>query len=341
MNLFHKEFIYHIAFWLLFMVLWSVHDLVFHDNFIELFMGNCYTMSPYIPLVYFNLYVLVPRLLLKKKLLPYLLAIGACILIITLFSSWNNGYYYAQVKNITDTADFFLSSQGKIALLTEILVLVGLTMTIYLARAWYQKERYAQEIEQKRLESELHLLKSQINPHFLFNSLNSIFVMLDKDLQSARNMLLQVSEILSHQLYETSKERILLGKDIENLKNYIEIEKKRHEDLATVDIHLPENVNGQQIAPMLLLPIVENAFKHGQSSDGYWINIHMQLASGSQLIFNVTNSYKPKIVPNHKQGIGLSNLRRRLELIYPEDYILDIRQEDETFTVNLKLSLND
>lgn len=336
-----KEFIYHITFWLLFLVLWSVHDLVFHDNLFELFMGNMYIMLPYVPLIYLNLYVLVPRLLLKKRPALYLLTIGIGILIVTLFSSWNNGYYYGHVRDVPNTAEFFLSGQGKITLLTEILVLVGLTMTIYLARAWYQKERYAREMEQKRLESELHLLKSQINPHFLFNSLNSIFVILDKDQEMARNMLLQFSDILSHQLYETSKERILLSKDIENLKNYIAIEKWRHEDLVTVDMYFPENVNGQQIAPMLLLPIVENAFKHGQSSSGYWIKIDLHLSSGNQLVFNVANSYVPKNTSSSKQGIGLTNLKRRLELLYPKDYILDISQKENAFRVNLKLSLHD
>ena len=165
--------------------------------------------------------------------------------------------------------------------------------------------------------------------------------MLDKDQNIARNMLLQFSDILSHQLYETSKESILLSKDIENIINYIAIEKRRHEDLATVDMNFPDNVNGQQIAPMLLLPIVENAFKHGQSSLGYWIKIDMHLASKNQLIFNVANSCMPQNALNHKKGIGLSNLRRRLELIYPKGYVLDVNQEENTFNVNLKLSLND
>ena len=140
MTILHREFIYHLIFWLLFIVLWSIHDLVFHNNLFELFMSNSYTMLPYVPLVYLNLYVLVPSLLLKKRWVMYMLTIGCCILVVTLFASWHNGYYYAQVRNVPDTAEFFLSGQGKITLLTEILVLVGLTMTIYLARAWYQKE---------------------------------------------------------------------------------------------------------------------------------------------------------------------------------------------------------
>ena len=339
--MFKRDIFQHILFWIIYIMIWSAHDLVFHNDYIELFTGNLYNMLIFIPLVYFNLYYLIPQFLLKRKYTHYLLAIGMGIIVTTIVSSWNHGLFFTYLRVDIPTAEMFLSAQGKIIILTEILVLVGFTMTLYLLQEWYQKERYAREIEQRRLETELNLLKNQINPHFLFNSLNSIYLMLDKDYKTGRNMLLQFSDLLSHQLYETNKEKVSLKKEIENLENYIGIEKIRHHDLAKVNTSFPQNLNGQQIVPMLLLPIVENAFKHGQSSQGYWIDIDLKISKEDEIQFNVTNSCtntKPKKGPN---GIGLSNLNRRLELLYPGHYQLETQGENGVFQVNLNLQLND
>ena len=338
--MFKNEIIQHLVFWVLYLLLWSAHDLVYFQDFTSLLITNSYTFLPYVVLVYFNLYVLVPRLLLKKKQGLYLFSLALGILAVTHFSSWNHYYFFNRISEHVPTAKFFISPEGQIALLTEILVLVGFSMTLYLLREWYQKERYAREMEKKRLETELHLLKSQINPHFLFNSLNSIYVMLGKDQEAGREMLLQFSDILSHQLYEASKEKVLLNKELENLENYIRIEKIRHDDLAKVEVKLPDSINGQQIAPMLLLPIVENAFKHGQSSEGYWIKVLLQIRPNDELNFSVENSFVNK--PSKSEaGIGLANVKRRLELIYPDQHELKVEKEDDIFKVNLKLQLND
>ncbi len=335
-----KEILQHLLFWAVFILLWSAHDLVYFDNFFILIRGNLFTLFPLVPLVYLNLYWLMPKFLLKKKHAPYILIMGLCLLITTFVASANSYYYYSEIRNHQDTANFFYSSEGKIAILTEMLVVVGVSMILYLLREWYQKERYAREMEQKRLETELHLLKSQINPHFLFNSLNSIYVMLGKNTKAGRKMLLQFSEILSHQLYEASKEKVPLQKEIENLKNYIRIEKIRHDDLANVELRCSEDINGEHIAPMLLLPIVENAFKHGQSSEGYWIDVRLDMNEENELLFSVKNSYTEKEESDH-QGIGLSNVKRRLELIYPGRHQLSIEKLNSIFQVNLKLKLNE
>ncbi len=339
-SMLNKVVIQHLLFWILFILLWSAHDLVFHHDYLDLLYSNAYTTILYIPLVYFNLYYLVPNLLLKKRQTAYLIAIGSMIVLATFASSWNYGFYFTVLRPEPSSAKLFLSNQGKIILMTDILVLVGISMTLYLLREWYQKERYAREVEQKRLETELHLLKSQINPHFLFNSLNSIYVMLGKDQNAGRHLLLKFSDILSHQLYETQQDRVSLKKELENLKNYIGIERIRHDDLGKVNLDLPNQLNGQKIAPMLLMPIVENAFKHGQSSNGYWIDIALSISPDQSLKFKVENSYNER-KKRALEGIGLPNLRRRLDLIYPERFQLQVEKENGIFKVNLNLDLND
>ncbi|NAS30713.1 hypothetical protein GTQ40_07000 [Flavobacteriaceae bacterium R38] len=216
-------------------------------------------------------------------------------------------------------------------------------MTLFLTDEWYRKDKSMREIEQKQLETELNLLKNQINPHFLFNSLNSIYVMLGKNLNNGKKMLLQFSDILSHQLYETNKKSIELKSEFDNLENYIGIEKVRHEDLVTVDYSFPHHHDDLVISPMLLLPIVENAFKHGQTSKGYQINIQATIAYGNTLSFKVENSVSNEAKKGYKNsnGIGLTNVKRRLELIYPNRHLFNIERDDSRFIVHLKIQLNE
>lgn len=338
------KMIKHIIFWVLFLLLWSLHDLNYHEDLLENLETNVFAFVPYAGLVYFNLYFLMPKFLLKKKVSGYVVLLITSIIITTLLSSYYLSFYFRTINIYLPTADFFISLPGKIAIATEVILSLCLSMTLFLIDEWYRKDRLMREIEQKQLETELNLLKNQINPHFLFNSLNSIYVMLGKNLNSGKKMLLQFSEILSYQLYEANKKSIALKSEFENLQNYIDIESIRHEDLATVSYSFPGNSEKLAIAPMLLLPLVENAFKHGQSSSGYGIRINADVEFGHTLSFTVENSVSNgpnQKSPKESDGIGLANVKRRLELIYPNRHILDIASKNATFKVHLKVQLHE
>ncbi len=166
--------------------------------------------------------------------------------------------------------------------------------------------------------------------------------MLGKNLEQGKNLLLQFSEILSHQLYETSKKQIPLEREFENLQNYIEIERVRHEDLVQVTCTFPEHTEGFQIAPMLLLPLVENAFKHGQSTQGYRVQIEASIDHGA-LKFNIENSVpeKQQQTLEKTKGIGLANVKRRLALLYPNQHLFQVVAKNATFIVNLTIQLHE
>jgi len=334
----------HGIFWVLFLLLWSVHDLNYHRNVFENIENNIFTFIPYIILVYFNLYFLVPRFLLKKQIIEYVPLLLVSIVVVTFFSSNYLSFYFKHINVYVPTSDFFASIPGKIAIVTEVILSLCLSMTLFLTDEWYRKDQSFKEIEQKQLETELSLLKNQTNPHFLFNSLNSIYVMLGKNLNNGKEMLLQFSEILSHQLYEANKKSTALDREFENLTNYIGIEKVRHEDLVKVNYSFPTSRKELTISPMLLLPLVENAFKHGQSSKGYWIHIDSEILHHSILSFKVVNSVSPKkVTKSYKEngGIGLANVKRRLELIYPNRHVFHVESRDSKFTVFLKIQLNE
>lgn len=337
-----RKWVQHVVFWVLFLLLWSVHDLNYHIDLLENLETNIITFIPYMILVYFNLYVLMPRFLLCKKITQYVLFLLLGIVVITLFSSYYLSFYFRYINDYPPTSVFFESLPGKIAIITEVILSLCLSMTLFLIDEWYRKERSIQEIEQKQLETELNLLKNQINPHFLFNSLNSIYIMLGRNLNQGKSMLLQFSEILSHQLYETSKKKILLEKEFENLQNYIEIERIRHEDLVTVNCSFPNEMGKLTITPMLLLPLVENAFKHGQSVKGYEVKINASIVDNT-LDFKIENtvSNTVNISSQNRKGIGLANVKRRLALIYPNKHLFQIVSKNATFIVNLKIQLHE
>lgn len=334
----------HITFWVLFLLLWSVHDLNYHADIWENIETNLFGFIPYACLVYFNLYFLMPKLLLKKRIVDYILVLTISTIGTTLFASYFLQFYFQEINVYRPAAQFFATIQGQMAISTEVILALCLSMTLFLTDEWFRKERSLREISQKQLETELSLLKNQINPHFLFNSLNSIYIMIGKNLAGGKKMLLQFSEILSHQLYEAHKKSIPIALEFENLKNYIAIERIRHEDLVTVEQTFPTPPTELTITPMLLLPLVENAFKHGQSSAGYEVKIKAGIESNQFLHFEVENTVSQKVTEKsngESNGIGLANVKRRLELIYPHRHLFNIQRQNNKFTVDLKIQLHE
>jgi len=220
-----------------------------------------------------------------------------------------------------------------------------LAMSVKLAKNWIQSKRREQELEKEKLETELKFLKYQFNPHFLFNSINSIFFLIHKNPDMASASLAKFSDLLRYQLYECNDLQIHLRKEIDYLENFIDLEKLRQNDNIEVKVQIDQRYPEQlEIAPFILMTFVENAFKHvSKDSDKQnWINIKLK-TSPDILIFSVSNS-----VSNNKSndvvsygGIGLKNVRRRLDLIYPEQYELDIQSSTESFEVILKLKLTE
>jgi len=165
-------------------------------------------------------------------------------------------------------------------------------------------------------------------------------MMLDKNLGKGKDMLLSFSDILSHQLYNVSQEFIMLEKEIEHIKNYIQIESIRHNDLANIEVNIIEYNGGLKITPMILLPLIENAFKHGVDNEPYEINIELRLNLENQLILEIDNSIGLGKEKN-SDGIGLANVKRRLNLIYPQKHTIGLKSEKDRFSVILKIELDD
>ena len=283
-----------------------------------------------VPLFYFNTGFLLPRLVPSKKLL--LLFLSEVALALALFS-------YTQ--GISEF--FFPSSEGgpnRFAPLLGFAVVLSAALAYDSYRKAAETERRHREQQTETLQSELQFLRWQISPHFLFNALNNMVALARKKSDLLESMLLNLSGLMRYMLYDTATSVVTLQKEARYLESYIHLQSIRYDNVKPeVKLHT-ENHPDAAIEPMLLIPFVENAFKHGidgVAHPGIWIE--MQLA-GRQLLFTVRNTLPTTKMPpnNDARGIGLINVKKRLQLLYPNRHTLEVR-EAEFFTVLLKIDL--
>jgi hypothetical protein len=354
-NWFFKYKLYHIPFWMLYNYLfWALaigspyeaaHEMFFSVFFVKSFF---YTIFPAFA-VYFNLYFLIPRYLQKGRYSLYILflvliIIASSLLIVPGYylTAWLAGSDAQKMFGLTWSWNSFYNA-AKGSPLTNTIGAITLGMSIKLTKNWLETQRRHQALEKEKLETELKFLKYQFNPHFLFNSINSIFFLIHKNPDMASASLAKFSELLRHQLYECNDQQIPLDKEIAYLENFIELEKLRQSQSLTVEFDLERGYAPDAgIAPFILMTFVENAFKHVSKEKNQlnWIRIELAV-SGMQLHFTVANSTSGNAsaeVVNYG-GIGLKNVQRRLDLIYPGQYQLAIQHQPDSFAAKLELQL--
>ena len=202
---------------------------------------------------------------------------------------------------------------------------------------WFSDLKNKAELENRNLKNELELLKSQINPHFLFNSLNNIDSLIHASPKDASDALITLSDMMRYVLYETGTDKVSLQSEIVYVKNYINLQQLRYKDKNYIRAVYPENCSGILIAPMMLIPFIENAFKFADNSFKKPV-IDIQIkCNKNTLLFLCTNFFGDNFV--NKGGIGIENTKRRLELMYPEKYDINISQENNIFKVELSINL--
>ena len=221
------------------------------------------------------------------------------------------------------------------------IVILVLMMGMNLGIKLYFKQRGDQkklaELEKENLEQQLEYLKYQINPHFFMNTLNNIHALVDIDPEKAKETILELSKMMRFVLYEGNKAGVPLNREIAFLKNYIMLMKLRYTDKVRIKIDTPETLPEKEVPPLMFITFVENAFKHGVSYQKESF-IYIKIEASSQLSFTCRNSRIPKEEDNHG-GVGLTNVKKRLDLIYGNNYTLDIKDEPDVYTITLKIPL--
>jgi LytS/YehU family sensor histidine kinase len=216
----------------------------------------------------------------------------------------------------------------------------GIAASIKLMKHWYVKEQRNLQLQKENAEAQLQLLKAQVHPHFLFNTLNNIYSHTQNTAPVASQLVMGLSDMLRFILYEGNQPLVPLSKELKMIQDYISLEQIRYDDRLDVHIDLPTDTAGLGIAPLLLLPLVENCFKHGTSNmiDQPWLSLQVTLEQNSMHIklMNGKTNRKSKTIHN---GIGILNVRKRLALLYPGKHELIITDEEDVFIVNLSLQL--
>ena len=291
-------------------------------------------------LFYSNAKIIVPKTIIKDNTSPFLIWAFLTIFVMQLIA-----YFYTSETDLHTKVSEVLGFKkyrnpyfDNYVLMLTLLVL-GISTSWSMLQYWQKAAQHKQKLEQDKTVAELAMLKAQINPHFFFNSLNSIYSLTYTNIEDSRNALHTLSRMMRYLLYST-EERTTLLKEAEFMKDFIALMKLRANNKLTITTNIPEKIHDYPIVPMLLLPLVENAFKHGVHATDK-SEIHISLSqNGSDLTFEVENTYFEKSSTTNEGGIGLTNTKRRLHLIYPNKHSLKTEiGENGMYNVKLQITL--
>lgn len=234
--------------------------------------------------------------------------------------------------------EVFLMTSTIIQQIRSTLVFGLYALFISFILAWYLSQKQKAELINQNQASELALLRSQINPHFLFNTLNNIYSLVYKKSDNAAEAVMKLSSIMRYMLYDAIEDKVLLEKEVEYLKSFIELQELRLKNKNFVSFEINGNLEQRTIAPMILMSFIENAFKHGSKqvkSPGIIVDLTIK---EHLIIFKVTNYLAENGTEKDEAGgIGVHNVNRRLELIYPDKHRLEIKKTEDTFSINLEI----
>lgn len=329
-----KVVLLHILFWIL-VITYFAWGFGLHVDPRKSFLNALFFLPGHFIMVYPLLYFLIPRYLLHHKYWQFFL--GVLILIILSVS-----YTAIGQLSVSDMRDFKDTTFVVGRNVLPFVHIGALASSIKLLKHWYLQRRQTLEAEQQRTVAELKLLKAQLHPHFLFNTLNNLYSHTLESSPKSPEIVLKLSGLLRFMIYESNVARIPLSKEIELLQDYISLEQLRYGERLEMSITINGDVDNYQIAPMLLLPFLENAFKHGTSRqiDQCWISFNIAVEH-SRMSFKLINSIDPlsDAKGDRSGGVGLDNVTRRLKLLYKDKYDIETMKLEEVFVVNLNLTL--
>jgi len=332
-----KNILIHLIFWVL-VVTYFAWGFGFHNDVKKHFINSMYFLPGHFIMVYSLLYFLVPKYLLKGKYLRFFIGIAFLVILCLVYT-----IIFQQTVNINQGIfkGMFLTI-GKNVL--PFLHIGAIALSIKLVQYWFSQKSQMVEAEKQKTTAELELLRTQLHPHFLFNTLNNIYSHTLELSAKTPDIVLKLKGLLQFMIYESQAAKIPLSKEIELLQNYIALEQLRYGERLELTVSITGDIDRYQIAPLLLLPFLENAFKHGTSKQADRCFIDFNLAmDGSLMRFKLVNS----IDQNEKGqiakfgGMGMQNVKRKLELLYKEKCQLQSLILNEVFIVKLELSLEE
>ena len=333
---------FHFAFWIIYFIVNLFRFASINNDYWYSFKSNLVEFPLNIVITYFTIYYLIPRFIVTKRYTLFFLYLGLSLVIYYLVRT---GLNYVLV-----TEELWPEAEGNQRAFTLIHVLemtigtlyvIALVSAIKLTYDWIIEKRKNDELQKIQLRTELDFLKTQIQPHFFFNTLNNLYALVIKKSPNAPNVVLKLSEIMQYVLYEVQEPKISLLKSINYLYSYLELEKLRYGERVQSEINIEGDIDEVEVPPLLLLPFIENCFKHGTKSEGPII-VRVDFAVRDKfLYFSVENSYDGDRDFVTQHGIGIENVKRRLNLLYGRRYGLDIKPLDKLYKVEMKLPIDE
>lgn len=332
---------YHLLFWAVYfsfnVIRWGSY---FHDYWYS-FKSNLVEFPLHIFLVYLNIYYLVPKFILTKKYKEYIIllltALGVLYIVRTELNSllvseniWPEAY----------GAQKGYSFNHIVAVVVGELYVLALATAIKFAVDWVYEKRRVENLKKVQLRTELNFLKSQIQPHFFFNTLNNLYALTLEKSDVASSVVLKLSDIMQYVLYDVREPFIRLYDEINYIQNYLDLERLRYEDRVISNTDIIGDIDEVKVPPLLFLPFIENCFKHGaKENDQIEVDISFEIDKNKLLIFRVENTFSKEIGSKVKHGIGIKNVRRRLELLYKKNFELKTIINEQKYYVHMKIPI--
>ncbi len=341
-----KEFIFSgryrilrwVAYYAVHSLLWSCFWAFMFNNYGRHLVHMLSWIPAFVIFTFPIVYWMIPQLLLKNRYAFFIVAIIAWGVAGLFIHALNRQYIFIPMQEMLWSNDVYrpvLDPSTFLCMCTT----AGEAAILVLFKHWYIKQKQWQEAQQGKMIAELQLLKAQVHPHFLFNTLNNIYAFSLQQSPKTPGLVLKLSSLLSYMLYDCKAEEVLLEKELEIMKNYIALEQERYGDKIDISINIEGDIQDRFIAPLLLLPFVENAFKHGASEQltKPWLSFDLAVKQNT-LWCKIVNS-KNNTVPETIHGIGIENVEKRLGLLYPGKHSLKCTNEIDFYVVSLELQL--
>ncbi len=340
-NQYKTSWKHHFLFWSIYFVFNTFRWGSYYNDYLFSLKGNLLGFPIHIFLSYLNIYYLMPKLVYEKRLISYILAIVSSIFIMVLLKYYLTSLLISQNVWREGPETYSFTLNYAITMMIGELYVMSFVAAIKITIDHMREDMRITELKQEQLETNLRFLRSQISPHFFFNTLNNIYALTLKKSDKAPEIVLKLSELMRYLLYGTEKSLQELSKEINCIKNYLELQRIRYDNNIDINVSIKGNIEDQKIAPMMLLPFIENCFKHGADNidNQFYINIDFDIRDNF-LHFQVSNPIASK---KYKKtgGIGIKNVKKRLELRYlnQKDYKLSIQTKDNLYIVQLTLKL--
>ncbi len=335
-----SRFAWHVLFWIAILIYHTFYRGRFDEHYMLRALGYLASIPFDMIATYFSLYYLLPKFLMKQKYFKFFLYFILTTIPI-LYCEYLIFYYFQYpLRNPDKDIVFNFFNQSLIlSLFVSVYSVTISAISIKLLKAWYASQQEKKDLLNQSLISELALLRSQVNPHFLFNTLNNIDSLVMRDPDRASNAIIKLSEIMRYMLYDSNTEFVPLDKELDYIESFIALQQLRLKNKAHTKFTVHGDPKGIMIPPMLFVSFVENAYKHGskqKNKPGVIISVNI---SGNTITFEVINSYSENTIQTKDEtgGIGMQNVRRRLDLLYKDKHGLIVKKENGEYRVVLKL----